>query len=79
MFISRYSGMFLIARLVQSVGVFNTHEMANEIDHFFSNKKVAGAERGILQVVEKTHSNADWLNREMSEIKEFLNSKKSNL
>lgn len=66
-----------MARLVQSVATFNSHDKAKEIEAFFENKSVGGAERGILQTLEKIHSNANWLDREYSQIKEFLIARKA--
>jgi puromycin-sensitive aminopeptidase len=69
----RYSGGFLLSRLVQTTaGAFATLEKAAEVEAYFATKKAAAAERAIKQAVEGIRSNAAWLQRDGHAIRAWL-------
>uniref|UniRef100_T1J5J3 Pleckstrin homology domain-containing family A member 8 n=1 Tax=Strigamia maritima TaxID=126957 RepID=T1J5J3_STRMM len=69
-----YGGGFLITALVKHLTEnFASEEKAREVEKFFTEHKLAGAERSVQQSVEKIRLNADWLNRDEEKIGQWLN------
>lgn len=70
---SRYGdGLGLLGRLIKAAGVFTSWEKHEQLQKFFQNKLVPGAERAIQQALEKIASNADWLSRDGQSLEQWL-------
>ncbi|KAL6057849.1 Aminopeptidase [Balamuthia mandrillaris] len=70
---SRFSGGFLLSRLVSStISVFSSDEKAEEIKSFFEKREVAAAKRAVTQSLEKIKANSEWLKREHHHISGWL-------
>ena len=66
-------GNFLMSGIISSVTKnFTDANKAKEIEHFFSDKKVATAKRTIQQSIETIHSNSAWLQRDRESVAQFL-------
>lgn len=70
--VKKYSGGHLFSRFVEPMEYFTKHKDAVEIQKFFNTHGAPGAERTILQVVEKIESNNEWLIRDLENISTFL-------
>jgi puromycin-sensitive aminopeptidase len=69
----RFSGGFLLARLVKSTTEnFATEEKAKEIDAFFKANPAPSAERNIQQSLENIRLNVEQLKRDGDLVKTFL-------
>lgn len=67
-------GGFLLARLVKYLTEnFATEEKATEVEQFFKENEFPGTERTVSQSVETIRLNAAWLQRDLSNITEYLN------
>lgn len=63
-----------MARLIKYLTEnFATEEKATEIEQFFKENEFPGTERTVLQSVETIRLNAAWLQRDLSNITEYLN------
>jgi len=72
----KFAGQFLLSRLVTtSCSVFASDKRADEVEKFFSDKKVASAERAVKQAIESIRSNAGWWSRDSQDIVRWLNEK----
>jgi len=66
-------GGFLLARLISSTtSDFASEEKAAEVEEFFRAHPAPAAERTIRQSIERIHSNAAWLKRDLKSIEEWL-------
>lgn len=73
---SRYSGGFLLSRLVSiATGNFSSEDKAQEVEAFFNTHPAPAAERTIQQSLENIRLKAAWLKRDAAEIEEWLKSK----
>ncbi|KAK3096131.1 hypothetical protein FSP39_023548 [Pinctada imbricata] len=73
--IERYSGGFLLSRLVKiATENFITDERAKEIEKFFAAHPAPAAERTIQQSVENIRLNEKWMNENATRVTEFLKS-----
>ncbi|MCL5008817.1 MAG: M1 family metallopeptidase [Patescibacteria group bacterium] len=71
--VKRYGdGLGLLSRLLKAAGVFTSRKKAVELEKFFKQHKILGAQRTVRQVLEKVRSNADWLEREEKNIYHWL-------
>jgi puromycin-sensitive aminopeptidase len=71
--ITRYNGGFLISRLVKYVTEnYASEEKALEVQDFFAEHAVPGAERTIQQSIENIRLNANWLARDGSAIMKWI-------
>ncbi|XP_063975639.1 puromycin-sensitive aminopeptidase isoform X2 [Diachasmimorpha longicaudata] len=69
----RYSGGFLLARLIKHITEnFSSEEKAVEIENFFKEHPTPGGARTVQQSIENIRLNADWLNRDRVAIEKFL-------
>ncbi|XP_071942533.1 puromycin-sensitive aminopeptidase-like [Antedon mediterranea] len=74
--IERYTGGFLISRLVKcTTEGFVTEEKAQEIETFFKEHPAPAAARTVRQSLENIRLHVSWLSREGGAIKEWLKSK----
>lgn len=73
---SRYSGGFLLSRLVSvATGNFSSEEKALEVEAFFKSHPAPAAERTIQQSLENIRLRASWLKRDSEAIEKWLKSK----
>jgi hypothetical protein len=72
--VKRYSGGHLFSRFVEPLEFFTKKEEAHQVEMFFKENGAPGAERTIMQVIEKINSNDEWLKRDYKKILDFLNS-----
>lgn len=71
--LERYgAGGHILPRFIQPAAVFYTTKKAKDIKTFFKKNQAPGAERTIAQTIEKINSNADFLKRDKTAIKKFL-------
>jgi puromycin-sensitive aminopeptidase len=71
--LDRYSGGFLLTRLVKHLTEnFASEEKAVEIENFFKQNEFQGAERTVQQSIETVRLNAAWLNRDIVDIREYF-------
>lgn len=70
----RYAGSHIFPRLIKPLGHFNDPKKAIEIEKFFKAHRPPGAERAVLQVVEKIQSSVAWLKRDGPKITRWLKS-----
>jgi puromycin-sensitive aminopeptidase len=71
--LERYGiGGHALSHLVGYLAVFSTDKRADEIEKFFKTHQAPGAERAIEQSLEKIRSNALWVARDKTEIKNWL-------
>ncbi|GAC1496900.1 MAG: hypothetical protein NVS1B13_26830 [Flavisolibacter sp.] len=70
--VKRYSGGHLFSRFAEPLEFFTKKEAAAGIEDFFKIHGAPGAERTIKQVIEKIHSNDEWLKRDYINIRDFL-------
>ena len=69
----RYSeGGFGLMRLVSMVSGFTTAEMSEDVERFFTEHPVPSADRTVRQALERIRLNAAWLDRNRSELAEWL-------
>lgn len=67
-------GGFLLARLVKYLTEnFASEEKAQEVEKFFQENEFSGTERTVSQSVETIRLNAAWLQRDLPNITEYLN------
>jgi len=66
----------ILNRFIKSASVFVSAAEAKEFTSFFKTHKAPGAERAILQVLEKIYSNNAWLERDLKHIENWLNQNK---
>lgn len=68
-----YSSLFLGNSLVKSVtGVFASEEMASEVEAFFQANQFYGTEKAVSQSVESIRISANWLARELCNVKDYI-------
>ncbi|XP_052805071.1 endoplasmic reticulum aminopeptidase 1-like isoform X2 [Mya arenaria] len=68
---------FMMASLIQSTcSNFDSKFDYNDVQEFFSTRYVASGERAVQQVLEKIHSNMEWINKYRSTVVGWLNMKK---
>ena len=73
---ARYKVGGLLVGLVNAVlERFATEEMALEVESFFRENPFPGAERGIKQCLEKIRLRAEWKDRDMEQLKTYLDNK----
>ena len=73
-FQERYNSGHLIARLVKLLTEnFASEEKAQEVDDFFAKNVFSGTERTVQQSLEQIRLNTEWLNRDATEIKNYIN------
>jgi len=65
-------GGFAIMRLVQATGSFTTLQRADEVDAFFKAHSAPSAARTIQQSLERIRLNARWLERNGTEVADWL-------
>lgn len=71
--LNQYSGGFLLTRLVKHLTEnFASEEKAVEIESFFKAHEFPGAERTVQQSIETIRLNADWLDRDITKIREYF-------
>ncbi|XP_038047211.1 puromycin-sensitive aminopeptidase-like [Patiria miniata] len=74
--ITRYSGGFLLSRLVQyCTEGFASEEKAQEVEAFFKTHEAPSAERTVKQSAENIRLSARWLARDASNIEAWLKTK----
>lgn len=72
-FLERYgSGGYALSRLVKAGSVFHTREEYRDFKQFFKTHPAPGAERAILQALEKIDGNIRWLELDGDKIKKWL-------
>lgn len=72
---TRYEGGLLARLLVQyATKNFASREKADEIEKYFQSSPFGGGERAAQQSVESVRLNADWLERDVRDIKDYLTS-----
>ncbi|KAL6058582.1 Aminopeptidase [Balamuthia mandrillaris] len=70
----RYHGHFLLlGRIISgAIANFASEEKAQEVEAFFADKNLEGVERTLQQAVEKIRGRAAWLNRDASQLHQWL-------
>jgi len=68
----RYSGGFLLNRLVKSTANFASEERAKEVEKFFEEHKAPAAERAVKQAIEGIRLNAEWLARDGADLEKWF-------
>eukprot|EP00794_Sanderia_malayensis_P017827 gene17827-19608_t len=72
-FHKRYEGGFLLSRLIKSsTSLFASEDMAKDVEDFFTKNKAEAAERTIQQSLENIRVNKNWLARDETDIKSWL-------
>lgn len=66
------SGNLMSLLIKHSTSYFANEEMAQEVAKFFQENQFPGSERIVQQSLETIRLNANWLNRDSSELKKFL-------
>lgn len=68
-----FQGGVLLARLVKCLTEnFASEERAQEVETFFKDKDISGAERTLSQSIETIRLNATWLQRDLPNITDYL-------
>ena len=65
-------GGFAIMRLVGIASAFNTLEMRDDVERFFTDNAAPGAERTVRQALERIRLNAAWLARNRDELADWF-------
>jgi len=65
-------GGFGLMRLVSIVSGFTTEEQREDVERFFTEHPVPSADRTVRQALERIRLNAAWLDRNRSEVAEWL-------
>ncbi len=74
--LKKYPGSgHILNRFIKPAAGFVTMEKATEVNLFFKKHQAPGAKRAIEQTLEKIYSNAAWLNRDETHIKNWLSKK----
>jgi puromycin-sensitive aminopeptidase len=62
----------ILNRFIKPAGGFTSSAQAKDLEKFFKVHKTPSAKRSIDQTLEKIYSNAQWLNRDLNKINNFL-------
>ena len=66
-------GAFLLATLVKAtISKFNSFEKAREIEEFFKEQDIAGAEGPIQQAIESIRNRASQLTRDLASLEKYF-------
>ena len=72
LFRERYSGSRELSYLLEPMGVSTSVNRAKDIEAFLKKNPTPGTERTVQQVLEHIYSNAAWLKRDRTAIRNFL-------
>ena len=68
----RYSGDFMLPRLISFASSLTTKEEGKDVENFFKKNKTREAAKAIAQTLEAIYSNDEWKKRDREKIKTFL-------
>ncbi|HEY4526761.1 MAG TPA: M1 family metallopeptidase [Candidatus Paceibacterota bacterium] len=71
-FQKRYTGSRDVAHLIEPMGVSISTQRAQDIATFLKKNPAPGTERTVQQVLERIHSNAEWLARDRKELEKYF-------